>query len=262
MCELFALSSKHPCHVQLSLAAFVEQAGNRNSDGWGLANMDGNAAYIYHEPVSPAESMLAQYIARAGVDSTAVLSHVRKRTVGGVCLANTHPFTREWRGMKHVFAFNGDVPSVLGNCDPPRRFQPVGDTDAELIFCILLERLVEAQSVNGDEMDVLHGLGCELARLGPYNFLYACGQRIYAFGGRRRHGGREEPPGLWWVSRHCEEQATDIVVPGVHVSSGTCVDQRVTLVASIPVTKESWQPFPENMLVCLHDGQIVERRMA
>jgi predicted glutamine amidotransferase len=80
MCELFALSSKHPCHVQLSLAAFVEQIGNRNSDGWGLVNMDGNDAYIYREPVSPAESMLAQYIARAGVDGTAVFSREIERS--------------------------------------------------------------------------------------------------------------------------------------------------------------------------------------
>ena len=262
MCELFALNSKHPCHVELSLATFVEQAGNRNPDGWGLASMVGRDAYIYREPVSPAESMLAQYIARQGVDGTAILSHVRKRTVGDVCLANTHPFSREWLGMKHVFAFNGDVPTVMADNSRLGRFQPVGETDAEFVFCMLLERLSETHAGNGDVMDTLHGLGCEIARLGPCNFLYACGQRIYAFGGRRRHGGRAEPPGLWWVSRHCEEEATDIVAPGIHVTSGTCVDQRVTLVASIPVSDESWQPFPENTLVCLHGGQIVDRRLA
>ena len=51
MCELFALSSKYPCHLKLSLAKFVEHATSRNQDGWGLANMDGNDAYIYREPV-------------------------------------------------------------------------------------------------------------------------------------------------------------------------------------------------------------------
>lgn len=82
--------------------------------------------------------------------------------------------------------------------------------------------------------------------------------------------GNRDPDGWGLASMDGEDayiyrepvSPTEIVAPGVHVSSGTCVDQRVTLVASIPVTNESWQPFEENMLVCVHNGQIVDRRTA
>ena len=67
MCELFALSAKYPCHLKLSLAKFVEHATSRNQDGWGLANMDGNDAYIYREPVSAQDSFLARFLAQEGV---------------------------------------------------------------------------------------------------------------------------------------------------------------------------------------------------
>ncbi len=61
MCELFALSAKYPCHVKLSLAQFVQQASELNQDGWGLANMEGNDAYIYREPVNAQQSFLAHF---------------------------------------------------------------------------------------------------------------------------------------------------------------------------------------------------------
>ena len=82
MCELFALSAKYPCHLKLSLAKFVQQATDRNLDGWGLANMDGNDAYIYREPVSAQESFLARFLAQEGVNGNTILSHVRHCTVG------------------------------------------------------------------------------------------------------------------------------------------------------------------------------------
>ena len=136
MCELFALSAKYPCHIKLSLAQFVEQAGSRNVDGWGLANLEGNDAYIYREPVSAKQSMLAQFLAKEGVIGNTVLSHVRHCTVGDIRLANTHPFIREWEGQLHLFAFNGDVPDAKVMYKSTLHFQAIGNTDAEWAFCL------------------------------------------------------------------------------------------------------------------------------
>jgi len=260
MCELFALSAKYPCHIKLSLAQFVTQAGSRNIDGWGLANMEGNDAYIYREPVSAQQSFLAKFLAQEGVNGNTVLSHVRHCTVGDIRLANTHPFSREWQGQNHIFLFNGDTPDIFDLFEDTEHFQPIGNTDAEKAFCILLERLVAASTNNLNIMDVIHTFGCELAELGPCNFLYAVGNRVYAFASRRRYSDGERGPGLCWLSRKCKEAQTGIVAPGVQLKPGIAVDQQIILFASIPLTEEAWQPFLVNELICISEGRLIDKR--
>jgi glutamine amidotransferase len=51
-------------------------------------------------------------------------------------------FARELRGRLHVFAHNGRLEGIESRHAGERdRFQPVGETDSEIAFCILLERL-------------------------------------------------------------------------------------------------------------------------
>ena len=260
MCELFFLSAKYPCHIKLSLSHFVEQAGSRNLDGWGLANMEGNDAYLYREPVSAQKSFLARFLSHEGIDGHTILSHVRHCTVGDVQLANTHPFSREWEGQIHLFAFNGDIPDILNLYKNLHHFQPMGNTDAEWAFCLLLDRLIKAKEQKQDVMDVIHSFGCELAILGPCNFIYAVNDRIYAFASRRRYSDNERPPGLWRLTRQCREIETDVVAPGIHVNSGVEVDQQIIICASIPLTDENWQPFEVNELICFSRGQLIDKR--
>ena len=260
MCELFALSAKFPCHIKLSLAHFVEQAGSRNVDGWGLANLEGNDAFLYREPVSAQQSFLARFLAQEGINGCTVLSHVRHCTVGDIRLANTHPFSREWEGQIHLFAFNGDVPDIIGKYKSTNCFHAMGNTDAEWAFCLLLERLIKAKKNNQNVMDAIHCFGCELANMGPCNFIYAVNDRIYAFASRRRYSNDARPPGLWRVTRQCKEPQTDVVAPGIQVDSGVEVDQQITICASIPVTDETWLPCSVTELSCISRGQIIDKR--
>jgi len=260
MCELFVLSAKYPCHIKLSLAHFVAQAGSRNVDGWGFANLESNDAYVYREPISAQQSFLAQFLAREGVNGATVLAHVRHRTVGDIRLANTHPFSREWEGQLHLFAFNGDVPKVKTVYKKNTRFQPIGDTDAEWAFCLLLERLITAKNNNQNVMDVIHHFACELTSMGPCNFIYTVGNKVYVFASQRRYSGIERPPGLCWLTRHCKEPQSKIISPGIQVNSGAEVNQQITICASIPVTDENWQPFLVNELVCISRGSVIDKR--
>ncbi|OQK17794.1 hypothetical protein AU255_08010 [Methyloprofundus sedimenti] len=260
MCELFALSAKYPCHLKLSLAQFVRHATGLNQDGWGLANMDGNDAYIYREPVSAHESFLARFMAQEGINGNTILSHVRHCTVGDISLANTHPFSREWQGQNHLFMFNGDTPDIFDLFKKTEHFQPIGSTDAEWAFCVLLERIMTAIRSNSAIMDVIHAFGCELAKLGPCNFLYAVDSRVYAFAGCRSYSNDAREPGLWRLSRHCKEFQTDIVAPGVQLQPGIAVDQQLILCASVPLTEEAWQPFLVNELICISKGQLIDQR--
>ncbi len=260
MCELFALSAKYPCQVKLSLAQFVNQAGSRNQDGWGIASVEGNDAYIFREPVSARQSKLARFLAQEGINGNTVLSHVRHSTVGDIRLANTHPFSREWGGRIHLFAFNGDVPDIMALYKKPGYFQVIGHTDAEWVFCLLLERLASKKNFEQSVMDIVHQFGCELAELGPCNFLYAVNDCIYAFASRRRYSGDERPPGLCWVNRQCKEFWPSNDNLGLELDVGDKVDQQVILFASIPLTNENWLPFAVNESVCISRGKILEQR--
>ncbi len=92
------------------------------------------------------------------------------------------------------------------------------------------------------------------------------GSRVYAFASRRRYpdddddDDEEREPGLWWLARQCKESQTDIVAPGVQLQPGIAVDQQVILCASVPITKEAWQPFLVNELICISEGQLIEQR--
>ncbi len=81
--------------------------------------------------------------------------------------------------------FNGDTPDIFDFFKKTEHFQPIGSTNAEWAFCVLLERLMTAIRNNLDIMGVIHAFGCELAKLGPCNFLYAVDSRVYAFASRR-----------------------------------------------------------------------------
>ena len=61
--------------------------------------------------------------------------------------------------------------------------------------------------------------------------------------------GRIEPPGVHLLCRRCSAP-TDAIESG---------DQQVTLVASVPLSDEAWQPLAEGELVVLRRGDIVRR---
>ena len=111
-------------------------------------------------------------------------------------------------------------------------------------------------------MDVIHAFGCELAELGPCNFFYAEGSRVYAFASRRRYPDDEVRKPCLWVQlvRQCKEAQTDIVAPGIQLEPCIAVDQQVILCASVPITEEAWQPFLVNELIWILKGQLIDQR--
>ena len=71
-----------------------------------------------------------------------MMSHIRRASQGALTHANTQPFARELDGRMHTFAHNGDLRGLAGLVGAgPQRFNPVGETNSELAFCILLERM-------------------------------------------------------------------------------------------------------------------------
>jgi predicted glutamine amidotransferase len=264
MCELFAMSTRHPSTVVLSLEEFSRHGGQSGSskDGWGIAWYEDNDIRLIKEAFPAAGSACVRFVQEHPFHSPLVISHIRKATRGEVATRNCQPFIRELGGLWHSFAHNGD----LAGLNDDRRmhagtFRPVGETDSELAFCVLLERLQplwRADVRPGIEarLDVVTRFAAELRELGPANFLYSDGDALFAHAHRRHQSdGTIRAPGLWSLSRRCEAggaMSTDglsIVARGA--------EQDVLLVASVPLTSEAWMPLAEGAVLAAQLGHLV-----
>jgi len=180
-------------------------------DGWGVAFYQGNDVALFREPTAAGNSALVRFLETSGPTTDLAISHIRHATRGSLKLANTQPFTRALGGQTHVFAHNGDLPGIENNdILTVDRDQPVGQTDSEYAFCVLLARLQTLWD-NGKKppLDVrvseVKAFAAEIAQHGPANFFYADGDALFAYGHRRiQHAtGRTEAPGLWMLPRRC-----------------------------------------------------------
>jgi glutamine amidotransferase len=262
MCELFAMSARYPATVSMSMEEFSRHGGlsGPHKDGWGVAWFDHGDVQLIREPSPAADSRCVSFLKSHPFTTSIALSHIRKATVGELALRNCQPFIRELGGRWHVFAHNGHLPGIaVASGQQSGRFQPVGETDSELAFCALLERLVPLWSDRGvpdlqRRRRIVEAFADELRVLGPANFLYSDGDALFAHADRRHQAdGEIRPPGLWWLSRHCPSGG-EFSVAGLTVE-GRSDEQEVTLVASVPLSDEEWKPLPRGSLLVATAGK-------
>ncbi|MDI1476982.1 class II glutamine amidotransferase [Polyangium sp. y55x31] len=250
MCELLGMECNVPTDIVFSFSGLCQRGGKTgpHADGWGLSFYEGYAARVFLEPTPAAESPLARFLAQNPIKTMLAIGHVRKRTRGPMSLANTHPFARELWGRHWVFAHNGTLPRVkqrkLG------RFTPIGTTDSEYAFCVLLEELrrtFDDYPRRPSELwQVVANVGARIAKDGTFNFLLGDGRHLFARCGTRLcYIIRQAPFGLAHLAD--DDLAVDF-------SAVTTPRDRVAVVATAPLTKnETWtQGKPGEMWVFDH----------
>jgi len=264
------MSSRYPTSVAFSLETLARRGGRDgpNKDGWGVAYFEDHDAFLLRESIPAAESGLVHFMERNGPPSNLVLSHIRLATQGEPALRNTQPFQRELGGSAHVFAHNGNLPGIRAQyCPETFRFTPVGETDSEFAFCCLLERL-ETVWANGNgklpsvesRLEIVTGFAEWLRPLGPCNFVYTDGDTLFVHSHRRRQcDGEVRPPGLHLLVRSSNEQAIDLSQSGVMIAP---IAQEMTLIASVPLTDEPWEPIAEGEVIALKAGLVWARKAA
>jgi predicted glutamine amidotransferase len=266
MCELFAMSSRLPTAVSSSLEELAQHGGATgiHRDGWGMAFYDDHDVQLIREANAASRSVHLQFIREQQFMSPLVLGHIRYATQGNVALKNTQPFCRELGGRSHVFAHNGDLQDLQRHeWTPPSHFRPIGDTDSERAFCLLLSLLQDiwlADTVPplAARLEIVREFARLMRSLGPANFIYADGEFLFIHGHQRKQCGREgfHPPGLYTLSRQCRCKSA---LP----QSGGMLDrhlhaQKVLLVASVPLTQEAWVPLGQGEVQVIAQGDIVD----
>src|SRR5688572_16656897 len=184
MCELLGMECNVPTDIVFSFSGLALRGGVRgpHADGWGLALYEGRSVRTFLEPAAAANSRLAEFVRKNPIKTLLAVAHVRKRTRGPVNLGNTHPFVRELWGRHFTFAHNGTVRGVRKFSTG--RFMPIGSTDSEHAFCVMMDRLQRLFPKGyPDPSDLAHAvarLGKELGKNGTFNFLLADGKQLFA----------------------------------------------------------------------------------
>jgi predicted glutamine amidotransferase len=266
MCELFGMSSRFPTHVRVSFEELARHGGGSgpHRDGWGLALCQDGDALIVREADAANGSDWVRFIQSREQRTTIAIAHIRKATQGARRLSNTQPFARELAGRIHVFAHNGMLPGIEGDARfVARRFRRIGDTDSEQAFCALLERLAPLWERGEPELSVrleqIRRFARELRSLGPANFIYTDGDVVFVHGHRRMQAcGTIRAPGLHVLCRTCSAETTD-APPLAGIAIDHAEEQRVALVASVPLSSEPWAALAEGEIVVLRAGQIITR---
>jgi glutamine amidotransferase len=149
------------------------------------------------------------------------------------------------------------------------RIRPMGTTDSEYAFCALLHLLEDLWldlpeiPPMEDRLEIISSFASTIRPLGPANFLYWDGDALFAHAHKRRHTGEVgfRPPGLHTLCRACAFEPSASRTRGISVTP-SAGEQRVFLVASVPLTDEGWRPLDEGELVVVSNGSNLTRLAA
>jgi predicted glutamine amidotransferase len=224
MCRVFGCVAAEPVSIRHELLEaenpLIRQSEEHDS-GWGMAvyaRADGEQPEVVRFPeAAHADGDFRKATERRGRIFNV---HVRRATMGGLTLENTHPFCLG----NYSFSHNGTVLHF------PRLIErgvtaPVGQTDSEALFNFLMRDLDPADMAGS----LRHAMAAAAER-SPFsglNFLFSDGERLYAYclGIFALH----------WLAR-----------PGQ------------LLMASEQLTSESWHSVQQDVLLTLDPGDLEE----
>jgi predicted glutamine amidotransferase len=254
MCELLGMECNVPTDIVFSFAGLASRGGKvgPHSDGWGLALYDGKVARMFLEPDAAAHSPLARFVREHPIKTLLAIAHVRRKTRGGIGLANTHPFVRELWGRHFVYAHNGTVKRAkalkLG------RFKPIGETDSEHAFCALLGALEHEfdgyPRSQADFAACVASYAKKIGKDGTFNMLLGDGRQLFARCSTKLHYIVRQAP--FKRATLADEDLT------VDFAAVTTPHDRVAVIATMPLTRdENWTVGEPNTLWVFRGGKLV-----
>ena len=266
MCELLGMSSNQRTNINLSLSVLAKRGENPklHGDGWGVAFYEGKDVRLIKDSGQAKDSVWVDFIKQQEIRSHDIIAHIRKSTVGAVSYSNTHPFVRELKGRMHTFAHNGTFKDIqLMGKYQTKNFRPVGCTDSEHAFCVLMEQLKLLWSdYDGlpplrERFQIVHSFAAEMRSLGAANFLYSDGETLFGHGHQRHDPITDELtwPGMHYLNLDCEDELN-----GLEKSSKSPItvkqhDHIITLFASVPLSTGDWHPLKEGEVIAVTKGQ-------
>jgi transglutaminase-like putative cysteine protease/predicted glutamine amidotransferase len=157
-------------------------------DGWGIGYYPGGdaAAEVLKEAAPPPGSIRSELVREwEHLASSLFVLHIRTATWGQISPANTQPFRRSWGGRDWLMAHSG---SLSHRIEPtvPQRFEPIGSTDTELIFCQLMSMISDRGWRNlGDiDLEALRAFFAEINEHGSVTSILTDGHDLCVYADR------------------------------------------------------------------------------
>jgi glutamine amidotransferase len=178
MCRIFGAVSAAPASVRHELISsenpLIRQSEEHDS-GWGMAAYDNLPCAAPHIERFPRAAHADPRFEQATKTQARIFNvHVRRATLGGIKLENTHPFDFG----PYSFSHNGTILDLrsLRRAGMP---EPHGDTDSELFFLRLLHGYdpdEPVRSMRGVVASIVAG-----TVFSGLNFLFSDGISLYAY---------------------------------------------------------------------------------
>ena len=224
----------------------MDTEGLVNGHGWGVADYRNGVPLIEKKTWAAFHGEHFKKTA-ARVYAHTVVAHVRRATVGGTSIENTHPFQHgQW-----IFAHNGTVPNFLKvrdrmipHIDPLLRNDIKGTTDSEHIFYYLLTLHLQHPDVPLRRL-VGHGLNMIVQWSGEVDPTAKVGLNVVLTDGKHLVGSRLGRS-LWHLVR------ADIFMCDIcgkkHVHHDVETDYRAVEIASEPLTDDNWRQLEDGVV--------------
>jgi predicted glutamine amidotransferase len=264
MCRLYGFLANEPTKVECTLVhaqnALLHQSradlrGKSHSDGWGISCYPDGTPLCERRATAAHQDLWFSTTAERTY-SHAVIAHVRRATVGGPRLENTHPFLHGCWTFAHngtLSAFDRLEARMRDQTDPALLQLRRGTTDSEQIFYWLLTRIQEAGISlvlpAADHEKLAHLVGEGVLRLAAWceelgaqppqlNLLLTDGKRLLASRFNRT---------LHWVQRNGVHDCEICGIP--HIHHNPRADYRAVVVASEPISHEAWREVPNHTVL-------------
>jgi transglutaminase-like putative cysteine protease/predicted glutamine amidotransferase len=264
MPNLFAMSFEGTLAPSFDLRCL--HPGRKAPDGWGIGYYPGGepSASVLKEPAPESGSIRSELVkAWDHLASSVFIVHVRTATWGQNSDANTQPFSRAHGGRDWLIGHSGSLRErlVAGS-----RFEPVGSTDTELVFCDLLERIAEAgwRSIGECDLERLRRELDELNQHGGLNVVMSDGQDLLVYADAhdegRLHLCNLLPPHGKSLAFGDDDLSVDLTSRGEVSRKGVVVSSSVlTRGDGRPM---EWTRVPPGHLMVLRQGAVIDERGA
>jgi|SRR5579859_7075149 len=235
--------------------------GRKPPDGWGIGYYPGGepSASVLKEP-APANGSIRSELVKAWdhLASPLFLVHVRTATWGQNSDANTQPFSRAHGGRDWIIGHSGSLRERLV---PAGRFEPVGSTDTELVFCDLLERIAEAgwRSIGECDVERLHAELGSINQHGGLSLVMSDGVDLLVYSDAhdegRLHLSYLLPPHGKTLAFGDDDLTVDLTSRGE-------VSRKGVLVSSSPLARADgrpmeWTRVPPGHLLVVRQGAVI-----
>jgi glutamine amidotransferase len=245
MCRLFAIAGALKQKTEKeALKNFQKLAetgcvpagvANGHNDGWGIAVFAKGRIVRYERRVEDASASTTYnnvVSALQKIDYNALVAHLRKASVGGRAIENTHPF----RYNNFVFAHNGtifDHQKIPLSAAMEQNLQ--GTTDSERFFYYIMEKHLESPTQPMEQ--VIHG-AAQMVRMNlcyrSLNFILSDGKQL-------------------WVERDVNENDERVKEKNL-LDYYTLYRAKIgsaTMICSEKIISENWELIPNHELVSI-----------